>query len=273
MTTVYRGMDRPTLDAAYNNTKAIPDFPEVMSDFQSRSATLYGRVPGRRNLRYGERPRECFDWLSCGKAGAPTLIFIHGGYWQNCVKEDFAFIADGPLAKGFNVVLAEYTLAPQASMTQIVGEIGRLLDHLKADPDGLGIAGRPVCLSGHSAGGHLTAMYRAHPLVTHALAISALVDLEPISLSWLNDKLQLSGEEIAAFSPIHHVGHGVPTVVAVGAAELPELVRQSDDYAAACEAAGQTVEHVHVAGCTHFSVLDDLARADGVLMSALARLD
>jgi hypothetical protein len=29
---------------------------------------------------------------------------------------------------------------------------------------------------------------------------------------------------------------------------------------------------VHVPGCTHFSVLDDLARADGVLMTALAQL-
>ncbi|MFT4068047.1 alpha/beta hydrolase [Paraburkholderia sp.] len=272
MTTVYRGMDRPTLDAAYNNTKAIPNFPEVLGDFRARSAKLYERVPGRRDLRYGERPRERFDWLSCGKAGAPTFIFIHGGYWQNCVKEDFAFVADGPLAKGFNVVLAEYTLAPEASMTQIVGEIGRLLDHLKADPDGLGSAARPVCLSGHSAGGHLTAMYRAHPLVTSALPISALVDLEPISLSWLNEKLQLSNDEIAAYSPIRHIGQGVPTVVAVGAAELPELVRQSDEYAAACEAAGEKVARVHVPGCTHFSVLDDLARADGMLLRALEQL-
>jgi acetyl esterase/lipase len=121
MTTIYRGMDRPTLDKAYNNTQSIPNFPEVLKDFQQRSARLYERVPVRRDLRYGERPRERFDWLSCGKAGAPTFIFIHGGYWQNCAKEDFAFIADGPLANGFNVVLAEYTLAPDASMTQIVG--------------------------------------------------------------------------------------------------------------------------------------------------------
>ncbi|NIF54342.1 alpha/beta hydrolase [Burkholderia sp. Ax-1724] len=272
MTIVYRGMDRPTLDAAYNTTKAIPNFPEVLADFQSRSATLYERVPGRRDLRYGERVRERFDWLPCGEADAPTFIFIHGGYWQNCVKEDFAFIADGPLARGFNVVLAEYTLAPEASMTQIVGEIGRLLDHLHADPDGLGIAGWPVCLSGHSAGGHLTALHRAHPLVTRALPISALVDLEPISLSWLNDKLQLSPHEIAAYSPLHHIGKGVPTVVAVGAAELPELVRQSEDYAAACGAAGENAVYVPMPGCTHFSVLDDLARPGGMLLSALQRL-
>ncbi|MGU7779220.1 alpha/beta hydrolase [Burkholderia sp. PU8-34] len=272
MTTLYRGMDRAILDAAYDNTKAVPDFPAVLADFQARSAALYAAASARRDLRYGDRPRERYDWIACRKPDAPTFVFIHGGYWQACAKEDFAFIASGPLAKGFNVALAEYTLAPDASMTQIVGEIGRLLDHLAADRDGLGVAGRPLVLSGHSAGGHLTAMYRAHRAVTAALPISALVDLEPIALSWLDDKLKLSVQEIDAYSPLRHVGKGAPTVVAVGGSELPELVRHSDDYVAACVAAGEPVELVHVPDCTHFSVLDDLARADGMLLQSLSTL-
>jgi len=272
MTTLYRGMDRATLDAAYDNVNAIPDFPAVYADFKARSATLYGSSSSRLDLRYGDRPRERFDWIACGLRDAPTFVFIHGGYWQNCAKEDFAFISSGPLANGYNVVLAEYTLAPDASVTQIVGEIGRLLGHLSDDPYGLGTAGRPLMLSGHSAGGHLTAQYRAHPAVTAALPISALVDLEPISLSWLNDKLTLSAREIEAYSPLRHVGKGAPTVVAVGGAELPELVRHSDDYAAACQAAGETAALIHVPDCTHFSVLEDLARPDGRLLQALSEL-
>ncbi|MDI9682693.1 alpha/beta hydrolase, partial [Burkholderia cenocepacia] len=78
----------------------------------------------------------------------------------------------------------------------------------------------------YSAGGHLTAMHRAHPAVASALAISPLVDLEPIALCCLNDKLQLTAHEVDAYSPLHHIGPGAPTVVAVGEAELPELVRQ-----------------------------------------------
>ncbi len=245
MERLYRGMDRATLDRAYDNTRAVADFPAVLADFRRRSAQLYARVGGRREVRYGERPRERFDWLSCGRAGAPRFVFIHGGYWQNCAKEDFAFVADGPLAAGFDVVLAEYTLAPEASMTQIVGEIARLLDRLSADRDGLGGAGRPLCLSGHSAGGHLSAVHRGHACVTSTLAISPLVDLEPISLSWLNDKLRLSEREIADYSPLFHVGKGAPTIVAVGAHELPELVRHADDYAHACAAAGEPVRRVH----------------------------
>jgi arylformamidase len=271
MTLLYRGMDRATLDTAYNNVKAAADFPGTMARFQAQSEALYRAVPGQRDIRYGAQPRQRFDWLPCGRPDAPTFIFIHGGYWQNCTKEDFAFVASGPLGRGFNVVLVEYTLAPVASMTQIVDEIGCLLDHLAADTGTTGFGGRPVCLSGHSAGGQLTALYRAHASITYAMPISALVDLEPIGLSWLNDKLQLTPDEIAAYSPLRHIGKGVPMTVTVGAAELPELVRHSSDYAHACKAHGEQVVYLPVPECTHFSVLDDLASPDGVQMNALAQ--
>ncbi|RQS54992.1 alpha/beta hydrolase [Burkholderia sp. Bp8986] len=269
MTILYRGMDRAALDAAYLNTKAIPDFPAVLASCQARSAALYAATPAQRDLRYGSRPAQRFDWLRCGLPGAPLFVFIHGGYWQHCAKEDFAYAAAGPLARGFDVVLAEYTLAPDASMTDIVGEIGALLDHLAADPDRIGTGGRPIHLSGHSAGGHLTAVYRAHPAVVSALAISPLVDLEPISLCVLGEKLRLTAHEIAAYSPLRHVGPGAPTVVAVGATELPELVRHAHEYADACEAAGEPVARAWLPGMQHFTVLDDLARPDSAMLAAL----
>ena len=270
MTTLYRGMDRATLDAAYNNSNAVPGSAALMADFRARSAEVYRDLPCRRGLAYGPLPRQCYDWFAAAPAGAPTYVFIHGGYWQACAKDDFAFIVHGPLQRGFNVVLAEYTLAPQASMTQIVGEIGALLDHLQADRDGLGIAGHWLCLSGHSAGGHLTAMHRSHPVVSHAMPISALVDLEPISLGALNDKLQLTAQEVDALSPLRHIGRGAPVTVVVGDAELPELVRHSRQYATDCQARGENASYVPVAGCNHFSILEDLASPRGVQMMALA---
>jgi len=43
---------------------------------------------------------------------APTLAFIHGGYWQMNDKESFAFFAEGLLPLGINLAVVEYTLAP-----------------------------------------------------------------------------------------------------------------------------------------------------------------
>jgi len=264
---IYRGMTRQELDVAYSNTGRLADFPGLMRDFRARSDRFYAAHDYRRDLRYGPGARQTYDWFSCGRPDAPVFVFIHGGYWQSCVKEDFAFCAQGPMARGHDVILAEHTLGPEASMTQIVAEIGQLLDHLAAQ--GVG----PLCLAGHSAGGHLAAMHRGHPAVGSVLAISGLFDLEPIGLGQLNDKLRLTAAEIAACSPQRNIGAGAPMLIAVGAEELPELIRQSDDYAGACRLAGERAALLHVPGCDHFQVLDDLADPAGMQLSALAAPD
>jgi arylformamidase len=263
MNALYRGMDRASLDTAYNNTGAVAGSAGILADFQARSAKIYAAHPCTRNLAYGSSLAESFDIFPSGRADAPTFVFIHGGFWQSCAKDDFAFIADGPLGHGMNVVLAEYTLAPGASMTRIVGEIGALLDHL------VQLGHDRIVLCGHSAGGHLTAQYRSHPAVVCAMPISGLHDLEPISLCMWNDMLQLSTDEVVRFSPLRHIGNGAPTVVTVGADELPELVRQSKEYAEACHAAGERVEYLALPGENHFSILYDLARPEGLQMAAL----
>lgn len=272
MADLYRGMDRETLDIAYNNTRAVPNVGELIARMLSRSEAAYANRRHRPDLAYGDGARQRYDWFPGATPDAPVLVFIHGGYWQSRSKEDFAFVVEGPLAAGFQVVLAEYTLAPEASMTRIVAEIGALLDQLARDGDRLGIEGAPVILSGHSAGGHLAAMHRAHPRVTHALPISGLMDLEPIRLGTLNDPLDLSLAEVAQLSPQRHIGPGAPMVVAVGGAELPELVRQSREYAEACQAAGQPTEYLAVPGRNHFDVLDELYSPDGALVAAARRL-
>ncbi len=258
----WRNMDRATLDAAYSNG-------EPPADFRTRSAAFYATHHGELDLRYGPAPRERFDFFPASKGDRTdtrTFVFVHGGYWQSCDKELCAFVAQGPLGLGMNVVIAEYTLAPDASMTQIIGEIGRLLDFLVERGN------KTLVLGGHSAGGHLTAMHRNHPAVTHALPVSGLFDLEPISKGRLNDKLQLSEEEIARFSPMRHIGHGAPMIVTVGDAERPELIRHSHDYAQACVTAGERVVYVPLPGADHFSVLYDLAKPDGLQLTALAQL-
>lgn len=256
------------LDQAYNNVAAAGNFPEIMARFRLRSAATYAAHRWQRDLPCGPAARERIDWFAQADTGAPTFLFIHGGYWQASDKSDYSFIADGLIEAGFNVGLLEYTLAPEASMSTIVQQVGRALDYLLEHRLALNI-GEQVVLAGHSAGGHLAALFRDHPLVTLAMPISGLMDLEPISQCWLNEKLQLTAEEIRTFSPQRLIAGGAPLLVTVGASELPELVRHSRDYASACTAAGQNVTLVEVPGCNHFQVLEDLARVDGVQLRAL----
>src|SRR5215813_9387975 len=173
---LYRGMDRAQLDAAYNNTAAVPERNAIVADWAARSAKVRREHAGHLDIAYGESPRERLD--------------------------------------------------------RIVAEIRRsaqwLADHLGdygADPSRLYV-------SGHSAGGHLTACAMTLPVVRGGIAISGIYDLEPIRLNYLNEKLGLDREEAERNSPQSHIpSTAAELVITYGTAELPELCRQSIDYA------------------------------------------
>jgi arylformamidase len=76
-----------------------------------------------------------FWWLSLYPASdpkAPCFVHIHGGYWQRGSKEIFACLSEGPLARGWSAALCGYTLAPEASLTQITNELKSAFDWLNA---------------------------------------------------------------------------------------------------------------------------------------------
>ncbi len=272
---LYRGMDRAALDAAYNNTAAVGPAQRAryVDGWSVRSDALRRTRSGRLDLRYGEGARQRLDVFACGTAGAPTLVYIHGGYWQSNDKEPYAFVGEGLLPAGFNLALLEYTLAPAAKLDQIVAEIRAAVTWVIEHAKELGGDPERVFVAGHSAGGHLTAMAMDDRRVAGGVAISGIYDLEPIRLNYLNDKLGLDAAEAARNSPILHLpSRAAPLVVTVGLGELPELIRQSQEYAAAWTARGLPGRYLPLGGHDHFSILEELARPGGAILGALSDL-
>ncbi len=157
-------------------------------------------------------------------------------------------------------------------MSQIVAEIRASIEWLVARLQSEFGASKRLVVSGHSAGGHLTAMAAGCPGVSAALPISGLFDLEPIRLSYLNGPLKMDLREAGANSPVHLDLPAIPIAVAYGDAELPELVRQSREYAAALKNAGRPVRELGLAGEDHFTILEQLAQPSGTLALEVARL-
>ena len=258
---MYRGMDRAALDAAYNNAAAVKDSAQIVAQWEERSARLRAAHPEGMDLRYGPEERNRIDFFAA-RRDAPVLAFIHGGYWQNRSKEVFSFVAEGPLAWGINVAMIGYTLAPQKRLDGIVAEIHDALSWLQASIPMLG--GKNLYVSGWSAGGHLTAMAMSHPAATGGLAISGIYDLEPMRLCYVNDKLGLDEAEARRNSPGRT---SKPLFIAYGADELPELCRQSEDYAGKLgQRAFAAPKH------NHFTVLEELASPHGSLTAVVRKL-
>jgi acetyl esterase/lipase len=196
-------------------------------------------------------------------AYVPDVDLLHYG-------EGFSFIAEGPLAHGFNVAVAGYTLAPEATMDGIVREARISLHWLHQRLSTLGGDPARLYVGGWSAGGHLTAMLMDEPLIAGGLAISGLFDLEPIRLCYLNDTLDLDAEQARRNSPLLNLpARAAKLIIAYGAAELPELQRQSREFGAAWTAHGLPGEMIEVADCHHYAVLEQLAQPDGLLAQTL----
>lgn len=244
---------------------AVADSAMIVAEWRRRSAGFRAAIAVV-EIAYGPRPRQRLDLYRCGTPGAPCLAFIHGGYWQRNTKEGFTCMATGPLALGLDVALLGYTLAPEASLTEIVDEIRSGLRLLRTET-----APSRLVVSGWSAGGHLAALTADE--ADAALAISGIFDLAPIARTSLDDALRLTEREVAALSPIRHLASPTPPVsVVFGADELPELRRQSTDYHAARVAAGLGGTLMPVPGADHFTVLDALIAPDGAIAREAARL-
>jgi acetyl esterase/lipase len=137
-------MDRAQLDAAYNNSAAVPERAAIFADWAARSAKVRREYAGRLDLAYGDAPRERLDLFLAADPQAPTLAFIHSGYRADERQENFAFFAEGLLPLGINLTLIEYTLAPAARLDRIVAEVRRSMRWLAeygADPNRLYVAG------------------------------------------------------------------------------------------------------------------------------------
>ena len=264
-------MSRAERDAAYDNSNAVKNSPALNEERIAASAAFRKAHPEHLDLAYGPKERNSWDLFPAKDPNAPCLVFIHGGYWQRNSKDQFASLISGVYARGWSAALPGYTLAPEATLTEIVDEIHRSLDWLGDNGARHGIEGK-VVLSGWSAGGHLTAQCFGHPRVSAGLSVSGVFELGPIRDTYLNDKMQFTDSEIATLSPLRLPMVKKPLIIAYGTAELPPLVEDSRKLHSRRAAQHLPGALVPVAGANHFTILPALREADGELTKQLTLL-
>ena len=279
---MYREYDQSALDAQYDLRARHPEHEQYSARWAEASERARKELPCRLDVAYGESEGENLDVFLPPAPHAPVLIFIHGGYWQWRDKADFSFIAEPMVAAGFAVVMVNYDLAPKADMDEIVRQnqaavawTCRNVNDIQGDP------GR-IVVSGHSAGGHLTAVmlstdWAAQGLAPGAIlggcALSGLFELEPIRLCYLNEALGLDEEAAERNSPLLHLPEAAPPLsVVVGGAETEEFLRHSAEFAAAWQAKGLPGEHVVIPALNHFSILDEFSRPESPLLASIHNL-
>jgi arylformamidase len=270
------------IDREYSPRLALGDArtDAYFRDYAVESERVRAKLRHEDAAAFGPTPPEHVDIYPAAAANAPVHLFIHGGYWRAFSSKDFAFVAEGLNAHGIAAVLANYALCPEVRIGEIVRQCRAALawtwknaKHFGADPNRLTV-------SGHSAGGHLTAMMLATDwtqwglpadAIKAALPISGLYDLAPFPHSFLQPILRLDDSQVRAESPLQNpVRARCPVLVAVGGAESAEFHRQAEEYVAHLKRAAIAVDYADLGGRDHFNVLDDLAMPEGPLCAWLA---
>lgn len=284
--------DPAWLDSQYDNRARVPDHPQVLTRWAQASALARRECSQAHiDLAYGSTPQETLDVFPApagspraSAAGAPVLIFIHGGYWRSLDKADHSFVAPAFNAAGAAVVVPNYALCPAVSIEQITLQLASVVAWVWRNAAQWGADPARIALAGHSAGGHLATMLLScrwkdvgddlpvQPL-TGVLSISGLYDLEPLRHTpKLQADLRLTPSSVARLSPAFFPRpKGAKLYAAVGLEESDEFLRQNSLIR---DVWGPTAVPVceTVPGANHFTVLNRLADPKSRLHDLALRL-
>ena len=95
-------VDNDFSDREYNPRAQIPAFADFFLRWKQDAQKTRESLPARLDLAYGTAAAETLDFFPASEAGAPLLIFIHGGYWRVLDKADFSWIAPPYVAAGIS---------------------------------------------------------------------------------------------------------------------------------------------------------------------------
>lgn len=267
MTFLYRQFEtQEAIDAQYDVEKSVPDFMVYARHYIDESAAVRARFAASLDVSYGPTLDETLDIFPAATPGAPVVVFLHGGAWRILSSKEFSTVAKGLHARGFTTVVVNYALCPKVSIDEItrqsraaVAWVLRNIQRYGGDPE-------RVVLSGHSAGGHLTAMclqtdwendygLPRDPLAA-AVMVSGVFEIEPFRWSSIQPKLQIDDGVIRRNTPQHSVRKcATPILVSWGTEEPDEFVRQSQAFVQAWSDAGNHVQALAQEGRNHFDAI------------------
>ncbi|MSP39979.1 MAG: alpha/beta hydrolase [Deltaproteobacteria bacterium] len=276
---LYKGFRPNEMEYQYNPRESVPEFPELAKVRAAQAKKVRDTAKSWLNVSYGSSPREMLDIYAADKAGGPVLIYIHGGYWRSGSKEDNCNFVPTFTKRGATVVLVEYDLCPQVTVSDIVRQtraaiawVCKNITRYSGDPS-------RVFISGHSAGGHLTALALANDwtkeglaqdCIKGAVATSGVFDLDMVMKISVQQQVHMTPEIAKLNSPfLNPPKVKCPLVVAVGGAEPKGWQQMSEDYFNYVKQQGVNAEYLVVPSANHYTMSEKLLDDSNPLTQAM----
>jgi arylformamidase len=278
---LYKGFRPDEMEYQYNPRESVPEYPQLAKVRAAQAKRVRETAKSWLDVPYGNSPREKLDIYAADQPNGTVLVYIHGGYWRSGSKEDNCNFAPTFSRRGTTVVLVEYDLCPQVTVSDIVRQtrqsiawVYKNIVHYGGDP-------AKIYVSGHSAGGHLTAMALANDwtkegmqqdCVKGAVATSGVFDLDMVMKISVQEQVRMTPEIAKANSPfLNPPKVKCPLVVAVGGGEPKGWQQMSEDYYNYCKDRGMNVQYLIVPGANHYTMSEKLLDESNPLTQAMIK--
>lgn len=282
MQPVFLHYDQKALDDAYDQAVYAPNRDQVQARRDRNSELARQRLGEPLRLAYGPGRNEQMDLFAAPVRNAPVLVFIHGGAWRAGRARSYAAPAEMLLHAGVSYVVLDFDntddcggdlLVMAAQVRRAVAWVYRNAARFAGDASRLYVAGT-------SSGAHLGGVAATtdwpgefalpHDAVKGFVLCSGMYDLRAPRLSKRSAYVKFTDEMEAALSPQRHLSRiHAPVTLLYGSHETPEFKRQSQEFAAALEAAGKAVRLIHAEGYNHFEIQETLANPYGAMGRAV----
>lgn len=256
------------------------DWKSVYTKAEQMTAATRKEFPHELNLAYGADPKQRLDVYlpKSGPAGAPVLIFLHGGGNREGDRAQYGYVA-APFAKrGIVTVVASYRLQPAfpwpAQRDDAQAVVAWVYHNIKSrggDPN-------RIYLSGHSAGSQLTAVLSYRDGWRRAMSLPDDVIKGSVLISSLatGPKEGVTDPVLRAeLDVLHDIASPPPSnVIAIGGAELEgdvgvERRRKAEQLVANVRTKGGAVDLIVPAGLDHATVVLSLGDERSELFKAV----
>jgi arylformamidase len=267
------------LEQEYTLSQLRPDV-NYIPRWEALSKAFRERTKGQTDLPYGSGARERLDFFPTkSPKNAPTLLFVHGGYWQRGDKSVYSFLAEPFLSAGISFAAISYDFCPGSRISEIASQVASAVCWLEENIESLGANKDRMFISGHSAGGHLSGMMVTSARRTEgrtpfkgAMLLSGIFDLNPLMTTSHNQQLKIDEEEARLCSPaMRHSLLRDNLLVGCGVGESTEFNRQSNLLVETMRQDGANVAQYHAEG-NHLDIIDELSKQDSGLFQAALKM-
>ncbi len=203
-------------------------------------------------------------------AGAPVIVFFHGGRWSEGRKEDYKFVGQALASRGFVVMIVDFRQYPAVRFPAFVEDAARAVRWARNNARSYGGDPDQLFVMGHSSGAHIASLLAlnedylkqvggSRTWLRGMIGLAGAYDFMPITAPDLRD---LFGpvDRFAYSQPIYYVdGQNPPLLLMHGRDDTVLWVSNTVNLARAVAKAGGPVETVLYDSLSHTMIIGALA--------------